>query len=281
VRQLRPDVLHANHFVPVQAGLANRVPVVLTLHSDILSWQRWTRGTLEVTGHTAWYRKLVQGALCQATAVTAVSEFLAREIADLYAVPGQIQVIHNGYPVASAPSGHRPRATFMAGRVWDPAKNLAAVAPVARAYRVGPVLLAGEQRHPETGALADVPAPFERLGFLDPPALMSELARARVYLSPARYDPFGLLPLQAALQGCALLLSDIPSYREIWGDAAGYFPLEAPDMLGSRWLEMLAAPQEYAARARARAETRYTAPRMAAAYRTLYARVAARQLVEA
>ncbi len=31
---------------------------------------------------------------------------------------------------------------------------------------------------------------------------------------PARYEPFGLSVLEAALSGCALVLGDIPSLRE-------------------------------------------------------------------
>jgi glycosyltransferase involved in cell wall biosynthesis len=39
---------------------------------------------------------------------------------------------------------------------------------------------------------------------------------------PARYEPFGLSILEAALSGCALVLGNIPSMKEIWGDAALY-----------------------------------------------------------
>lgn len=42
VRDLRPDVLHANQFAAACADVA--IPVVLTLHSDVLSWRRWTLG---------------------------------------------------------------------------------------------------------------------------------------------------------------------------------------------------------------------------------------------
>ena len=48
---------------------------------------------------------------------------------------------------------------------------------------------------------------------------------------PARYEPFGLSPLEAALAGCALVLGDIPSLREVWGDAALYVRPDDPDAL--------------------------------------------------
>ena len=57
------------------------------------------------------------------------------------------------------------------------------------------------------------------LGSLSPRALAAWLARAAIYCLPARYEPFGLSVLEAALSGCALVLGDIPSLREIWDDA--------------------------------------------------------------
>jgi glycosyltransferase involved in cell wall biosynthesis len=56
--------------------------------------------------------------------------------------------------------------------------------------------------------------------------MASCLAVHAIFVSPARYEPFGLAVLEAAQAGCALVLSDIPSFREIWGDAADYV---APD----------------------------------------------------
>jgi glycosyltransferase involved in cell wall biosynthesis len=56
--------------------------------------------------------------------------------------------------------------------------------------------------------------------------LARELATAAIYALPARYEPFGLSVLEAALSGCALVLGDIPSLRETWQDAALFV---APD----------------------------------------------------
>src|SRR5947199_312178 len=44
--------------------------------------------------------------------------------------------------------------------------------------------------------------------------------RAAIFASPALYEPFGLTVLEAAAAGCALVLSDIPSFRELWSGAA-------------------------------------------------------------
>jgi glycosyltransferase involved in cell wall biosynthesis len=54
-------------------------------------------------------------------------------------------------------------------------------------------------------------------------AILDRMARAEIFCHPALYEPFGLAPLEAALSGCALALSDIPSLRELWTDAALFF----------------------------------------------------------
>jgi glycosyltransferase involved in cell wall biosynthesis len=58
------------------------------------------------------------------------------------------------------------------------------------------------------------------LGCLPAAALADWYARASVYVLPAYYEPFGLTVLEAALSGCALVLGDIASLREIWMGAA-------------------------------------------------------------
>src|SRR5205814_6907963 len=56
-------------------------------------------------------------------------------------------------------------------------------------------------------------------------------ARSAIYIATSQYEPFGLAPLEAALSRCAIVASDIPSFREIWGDAAVYFTNNDPDSL--------------------------------------------------
>jgi glycosyltransferase involved in cell wall biosynthesis len=48
---------------------------------------------------------------------------------------------------------------------------------------------------------------------------------AAIFAAPALYEPFGLSVAEAAASGCALVLSDIPSMRELWGDAALFVAL--------------------------------------------------------
>jgi len=272
---VRADVVHANQFAAASATV--HLPVVLTLHSDVLSWSRWTVG--RPADSRAWgaYARLVEKGLRRAQAVVSVSNFLAREVADLYRVDRAIDVIHNGWPAnnsAEPPPGSP--ITLLAGRLWDAAKNVDLAARAARGWDPGDVFLAGETVHPATGARTEVAMPLQPLGFLSQEELSRWLQHAAIYLSPARYDPFGLLPLQAALNGCALLLSDIPSYRELWDGAACFFRSDDAQDLRRKWRRLVKDADLRAdlwRRAARRAYSNYTPSRMADRYVQVYTRV--------
>jgi glycogen synthase len=278
VAELRPDVVHANQFAA--ACLEGDTPVVLTVHSDVVSWRKWTLGETAPAAGLQNYKALVQQAARRADSVVAVSAFLASEVRVLYGLDRAVGVIHNGW---AAPPRTRPldktRMTLMAGRVWDAAKNFALAAEAAHGWDPGEVLLAGEQRHPESHALAAVPPPLKAVGFLAQAQLELLLDRAEIYLSPARYDPFGLLPLQAALRGCALLLSDVPSYRELWDGAACFFTSDDATDLRRQWQGLLVDAHlraDLQQRAAERARSRFSLERMVAAYAQLYGQLRAR-----
>ena len=114
-------------------------------------------------------------------------------------------------------------------------------------------------------------------GVLEREQLAALRARASIFAAPARYEPFGLAALEAARAGCALVLGDVASLREVWEDAALYVdPSDAvalraalDELVGDRVLR-----EEMARRAQLRAG-RYTVESMARGYAGLYARVRA------
>jgi glycogen synthase len=293
VHDVQPDVLHANQFAAACADVD--VPVVLTLHSDVLSWRRWTLGQSETPPEWSAYESLAGEALTHADRLVAVSAFLAEEVRALYGCRRDIRVIHNGWsppePAAAntieraptrtrtpLPAGQRARSTLTGGRAWDAAKNVPLVVEAAEGWNPGPVYFAGQQVNPESGGRCAVPSAMQTLGFLSPAALADTMRATRIYLSAARYDPFGLLPLQAACNGCALLLSDIPSYRELWEGAAVFFRSDDAMELRQQWSRLLDQPdlaRHLATRARQRAVERYSLARMADSYAELYGSLSA------
>ena len=133
-----------------------------------------------------------------------------------------------------------------------------------------PLLLAGESRHPD-GWSIDLSG-VRHLGTLPPEALARWYAVASIYLSPARYEPFGLSILEAALSGCALVLGDIPSLRELWHDAALFVPPDDPQAIAAAARRLATDPEqcaEFGRRARA-AALPLTLDRCAESYLQLY-----------
>jgi glycosyltransferase involved in cell wall biosynthesis len=97
--------------------------------------------------------------------------------------------------------------------------------------------------------------------------------QAAIFFSPALYEPFGLAVLEAAARGCALVLSDIPNFRELWAGTALLVPPRDPrgfataiNRLAENPLEREALGQRAATRAR-----EFTLARQAEQVRQVYA----------
>ena len=105
------------------------------------------------------------------------------------------------------------------GRFWDEGKNLALLAELDAQL---PILIAGEQRYEDTVA-PQHSGKLQMMSALNEQAITALFRESSIYIVPSSYEPFGLAPLEAAQCGCAVLAHDIPSLREVWGEAALYF----------------------------------------------------------
>lgn len=272
----QPDLVHSNQYC--FGLLAAGAPRVVVAHSDVLGWLAWHRGSprgtlsgVALDGPLEAYRNLVGGGLRGASAVVCPSRFMAGSISQIYGHPSR--VIYNGLWEDLYPSQGKEDSAIVAGRLWDEAKG-ACIAIQATSDLPLELRLVGPTHGPcgETAFLAAAPN-ARQLGSLTWRETRGELARAKLYLATSSYEPFGLAALEAALCGCAVVASDIPSYREVWEDAALYYPVGDPERLRSRVMELLESPERAergAAAARSRALERYTGARMAAEYWNLY-----------
>jgi glycogen synthase len=260
--ELEPDVLHLNGYA--HAALARHAPTVVVAHSDVVSWWTAVHG-VRVPADWDEYRYRVGEGIRAATALVAPTAAMARAVERHYG--RSAQVIWNGRRADWVQNVPKEPVVLSAGRLWDEAKNVAILDRVAPRLS-WPVVVAGE------GAMVGGRA----LGRLPFNELAGWLSRAAIYVAPARYEPFGLGVLEAAQAGCALVLSDIDSLREVWGPAAVYVAPDDEDAL-VRAIASLSTDHDErtrrAAAARDRAR-RYTPDAMAAAYAALYARLPAR-----
>lgn len=90
------------------------------------------------------------------------------------------------------------------------------------------LIVGGEASDPDTTRLlAQFPGRVLFVPQLGDAEVDLAVATAHVYLSPSRYEGFGIPLLNALRLGSVPVVSDIPVYREIAGDRAEYFdPLE-------------------------------------------------------
>ena len=208
------DVLHLN--LPSQAcGLPDCGPVVVASHSCVPTWWRAVQGT-DLPHEWAWQIQRNQAGFQRADAVVVPSRSHAAALALTYSALPPLHVIHNATGVTPA---DEPKEPFIlsAGRWWDPGKN-GAVLDEAAATLAWPVILAG----PLTGPNAQH-ATFRNVrtpGALAHTDILALMRRSAIFAAPSRYEPFGLAVAEAAISGAALVLADIPTFRELWGDAA-------------------------------------------------------------
>ncbi len=261
-----PTLIHLNGYV--HAALPWQRPTVVVAHSCVLSWWRAVHRQPAPAPWRPYWRAVARG-LAAADVVVAPTAAMLESVGTLYGVPIEGRVIYNGRDQTELIAAAKQPYVFSAGRVWDEAKNIAAL-DAAAAEVPWPVYVAGSLAHPSGRQLQ--PSNVTALGHLTPAELGSWLASAAIYALPARYEPFGLSAVEAGLAGCALVLGDLPSLREVWDDAAVFVEPTDSRALAAAIRGLIDDPRRVAAmaqRAHARAAT-YTLERMASAYLALY-----------
>jgi len=267
--QFAPQIVHLNSFR--EACFGWKAPHMVVAHSCVNSWAAACGENDAFTGRE-WgvYTANARAGLRHAAAWVAPTDVFREQIARLYRLETAGHVIRNGAERRGDRSHPKQRVILGAGRVWDKAKNLTALASVASMLD-WPVRIAGASGAAGSAA-AGASAPCKFLGELSHRELQGEFEAASIFVSPALYEPFGLSVLEAATAGCALALSDIPTFRELWDGAARFFDPRDKDAM-IRCLRLLAADDAQRAElqhaATERAE-RYQLSDTVAAYCSLY-----------
>jgi glycosyltransferase involved in cell wall biosynthesis len=275
----RPDIVHLNGFA--HGALGFRAPVVVVAHSSVLSWWRAVFGS-DAPASFDRYRAEVTRGLRGATRIVAPSHamlyallehepWLERELerATLSRALARVLVIENAVGSEHFVESEKEEYVFTASRVWDQAKNVALLRHVAPNV-AWPIQVAGEYDAKASATFAG--SGVSLLGALRSDELFLRMAAAGIYVAPALYEPFGLSVLEAAAAGTALVLGDIPSFRELWGSSAIFAdPRDAAvwSHAVQRLIEQPALRERLGASARARAR-RFSLERMGQAYLALY-----------
>jgi glycosyltransferase involved in cell wall biosynthesis len=267
----RPDIVHLNTYS--HGALPWTAPVLMVGHSCVLSWWQAVKGE---AAPAEWepYRQRVQAGLARADLVVAPTQTMLNALQTYYGSFQESQVIYNARHPADFVPRTKENFIFTMGRVWDEAKNIQILDQIA-AKVPWPIYVAGDQQHPNGGQVNL--ANLRTLGPLDQAEVRDWLARASIFVLPALYEPFGLAPLEAALAGCALVLGDIASLVEVWGESACYVQPNNAQMLANVLRNLSERPdhrQELAMAARMRA-ARYSPVNMGKAYWQAYMKIIA------
>lgn len=264
--RIKPDIIHLNSFR--EATLNWHAPVVVVAHSCVNSWGIACKDS-DWLAEPKWrhYSMLVEAGLGRADAWVAPTRAFGTIMRKLYHPHARGIVIHNGLASSRESTDPKKPLIFAAGRMWDAAKNLAVLAAAGQDLD-WPIFVAGTA----ASSAGHLVGGIELLGELSHAELRQRLRRAAIFASPARYEPFGLSVLEAAIAGCALVLSDIPSFRELWSGAAEFVPPDDAHRLRAALGELCADSRkrkrlQLAATQRAR---RYSMRQMTDAYARLY-----------
>lgn len=257
-RDVRPDIVHLNSYREAQADFG--APVLVMAHSCVGSWWRACRGGAP---DREWdrYRADVKAGLDAADAWAAPSRAFHDDIEALYAPRTSGHVLHNGIEPVAASTRKTP-VVLAAGRMWDEAKDVRTIVAAA-SQTAWPVLVAGATRDEHGNEVEGGAARL--LGEVPRETMLARMGEAAIFASASVYEPFGLAVCEAAASACALILTDIPTARELWDGAALFFaPRDAAALAAgiNRLAEDATLRDALGRRARERA-ARYTARRMA------------------
>jgi len=279
ISSYRPAILHTNQFC--HGDLTSPVPRIVVAHSDVISWwhAKHSPGSGEVGPSGAWfarYRSLVAAGIRGADAVVAPTQWQLAQLARHYGNPGSRGVAIPNAAHARDEGPARRMQTITAGRIWDECKNIGIL---EEADLPVPSFIAGDlSQSPHLAVAPNSHRNVYYLGEIDHASLSGLFEMSEIYVGPSLYEPFGLAPLEAAHAGCALVLSDLESFREIWEDAASYFDPRDPKCLRQTVNHLSQNPavcRKMGERARERARDLYGVDLFTDRYLTLYSKVIA------
>jgi glycogen(starch) synthase len=240
VRGWRPDVVHAHDWLVAHAAIALAadagVPLIATIHAtEAGRHSGWLSDTLNQQVHSVeWWLANA------ADEVITCSSAMRAEVAQLFDLDTEaITVLHNGIEphrwrrvrradLQAARSRHAPDGAplllFFGRLEWEKGvQDLLAALPRIRATHPGArLVIAGEGRHAaplvEQARRLRVRRAVHFSGHLPDSELAALLAAADAVVLPSRYEPFGLVALEAAAAGAPLVASTVGGLGEVVRD---------------------------------------------------------------
>jgi glycogen(starch) synthase len=264
VKRWRPDVVHAHDWLVAQTAItvaeSTGAPLVATLHaSEAGRHHGWLPRPLNLAIHS-----MERWLAHRAAAVITCSTSMHDDALALFELPAaKISVVPNGIDAArwtATPrmkaaarariAGDAPLLVFAGRLVHEKGVQtlLTSVRALRTRYPTVRLAVAGTGAH-EAALRAQVTRlriarAVDWLGFVAEEELPALLGAADVAVVPSFYEPFGIVALEAAVAGTALVVADVGGLRDLAaaGVAAASFPPGDSDGLASAIATLLADP---------------------------------------
>lgn len=264
---VHPDLVHFNNYG--QIGNDWSCPTLTVFHSCVQSWWQAVNGS---SAPEIWdrYTRIVQKSLNESDLVVGPTHAILENAQKTHQFTSDTKVIYNGRELNSYEAKKKEQIIFGIGRIWDEAKNMEMLSQVAKNLP-WKMYIAGDNINPSTGKAVEIEN-VQFLGKLQPAEVQEWMERASIFVSPTKYEPFGLAILEAAKAGCALVLSELETLKEIWADTACFFQPDDAKDAAYHIMELIQQEDyrnEISERAHARSRL-YTSEKMGAEYLELY-----------
>jgi len=269
-KAVQADIIHLNGYV--YGSLNWEAPVLIVAHSDVYSWWRAVKKQEPPVECNMYFTKVRNG-LLHANHIVAPSQAMMSEVNTIYGLQQNHSIIYNARSAAHLFTAEKDGSVMCMGRIWDEAKNVQLLMQASPKMN-NQVKIAGDN-HFQHNTLDFSQSKVRNLGKLSSLQIAKELSTASIYALPAKYEPFGLSVLEAAISGCALVLGDIPSLREIWKDNAIFVDTDQADELAGAINNLMNDRNELenmSLKAQNHA-MQFSTQRMAAEYMNLYRRL--------
>ena len=209
--------------------LGIKIPIFSTIQ-DIVFFETENFGSLFHRAALYWY---VKRALKVSQEVFTVSEFSRDRIKEYFKTDKNINVVYNGvrkglieYKNSHLKTNKRGGGIVYLGNIkpykglrtlWNAYKKLLADGDAPLLTIIGGI----DFRIKDDGMIAEIESNKHLINFVSgvsDESLYEILENAEVLVSPSQYEGFGLPPLEALYLNTPVIISDIPVYKEVYGN---------------------------------------------------------------
>ncbi len=217
----RPDIVHAHDWLVAHPAVALAesfdVPLVSTIHAtEAGRHSGWVTGPVSRQVHAleSWLVRESDSLItCSASMRDEISTLFGPDLGDISVIRNGIDT--HGWPFAARPRRRGPAELLYFGRLEYEKGVHDAIAALPRIRRSHPgttLTIAGEGTQldflKEQARKHRVLKATNFVGMVDHSQLLALLHRADVAVLPSRYEPFGIVALEAAAAGAPLVTSN-------------------------------------------------------------------------